>query len=260
MKKPVWVFLVFLIFVGCNCGKDVAVTPGVPNIPTVPSIPNAPIATKTPIYSVAREDNKIAISFDAAWGSEYTRTILDILDEYNIKTTFFVVKFWVEDNPEVAREIVNRGHELGNHSASHPEMGNLSAGDIEEEIMSTHETIKSVTGFEAKLFRPPFGHYSPNMLSTIAGLGYFTIQWDVDSLDWKERGAGDIILRVTEKVQTGSIVLFHNNAKYITEALPMVLDDFKERNLEVVPVSQLIWSEDYIIDHEGRQHKVKKIN
>lgn len=248
--RRMWVFLALLIIAGCGNQEIAPVAPG----------PNAPIAAKTPIYSVAREDNKIAISFDAAWGSEYTRTILDILDEYNIKSTFFVVKFWVEDYPEVAREIINRGHEIGNHSATHPEMGNLSPADIEVEIMSTHETIKSVTGFEANLFRPPFGHYSPGMLSSIAELGYYSIQWDVDSLDWKERGAEDIVLRVTQQVQAGSIVLFHNNAKHITEALPLVLEEFKERNLEVVPVSQLIWHSDYIIDHEGRQHKVKKNN
>lgn len=248
--KRMWVFLALLLIAGCGNKNIAPVAPG----------SNQPIAAKTPIYSVARDDNKIAISFDAAWGSEYTRKILDILDEYNIKTTFFVVKFWVEDYPEVAREIVNRGHELGNHSATHPEMGNLSPEAIEREIMSTHETIKDVTGFEANLFRPPFGHYSPPMLSVIAELGYYTIQWDVDSLDWKERGAEDIVLRVSEKVQPGSIVLFHNNAKYITEALPLVLENFKERNLEVVPVSQLIWHTDYIIDHEGRQHRIKKGN
>lgn len=223
----------------------------------VPVAPKAIVAAKTPIYSVARDDNKIAISFDAAWGSEYTRKILDILDEYKIKTTFFVVKFWVEDNPEMAREIINRGHEIGNHSATHPEMGNLSAAEIEREILTTHQTIKNATGFEAKLFRPPFGHYSQRMLATIAELGYYAIQWDVDSLDWKERGAEDIFLRVTEKSRPGSIILFHNNAKYITAALPQILRNFQERDLAVVPISQLIYYENYIVDHEGRQHQVK---
>lgn len=215
----------------------------------------APAAKELPIYSVEREDNKVAISFDAAWGTEYTRDILDILDKYGVKTTFFVVKFWVEENPEVAREIVNRGHEIGNHSATHPEMGNLSAAKIEEEILSTHDVIRDITGYEPVLFRPPFGHYSESMLKSISGLGYYTIQWDVDSLDWKERGVEDIVLRVTQKSGPGSIVLFHNNAKYITQALPYILEDFRARGLEIVPISQLIHLEDYIIDHQGRQHK-----
>ena len=245
MKRLMLIALALAAFVGCSSRTAVPVTPKVP------------VTGKVPIYSVARDDNKIAISFDAAWGSEYTRDILDILDQYNIKTTFFVVKFWVEDNPEAAREIINRGHELGNHSATHPEMGNLTAAAIEEEIMSTHKTIKDTTGFEATLFRPPFGHYSQGMLATIAELGYYAIQWDVDSLDWKERGAEDILLRVTAKAQAGSIVLFHNNAKYIAEALPAILQNFKERGLEIVPISQLIYYENYTIDHEGRQHQGK---
>ena len=215
----------------------------------------APAAKKLPIYSVEREDNKVSISFDAAWGTEFSRELLDILDEYGIKTTFFVVKFWVEENPEMAREIVNRGHELGNHSATHPQVGNLSAAAIEQEIMSTHEVIKDITGFEPVLFRPPFGHYTEHMLGVMESLGYYTIQWDIDSLDWKERGVEDIVLRVTQRAASGSIVLFHNNAKYVSQALPHILDDFKARNLQVVPISQLIYYEDYIIDHQGRQHK-----
>jgi len=245
MKRLVLLALALTAVAGCSART------------AVPVAPIVPVAGKTPIYSVARDDNKIAISFDAAWGSEYTRDIMDILDQYKIKTTFFVVKFWVEDNPEAAREIINRGHELGNHSATHPEMGNLTAAGIEEEIISTHNTIKDITGFEAKLFRPPFGHYSQGMLATIAELGYYSIQWDVDSLDWKERGAEDIVLRVIDKTRPGSIVLFHNNAKYITAALPLILQNFKERGLEVVPISQLIYYDDYLIDHEGRQHQAK---
>jgi polysaccharide deacetylase family sporulation protein PdaB len=237
MKKVVLLLILALLVGGCTAD-------------TV-----APASKKLPIYSVAREDNKLSISFDAAWGTEYTRDILDILDQYEIKTTFFVVQFWVEDYPEMAREIVNRGHELGNHSATHPQMGDLSAAEIEREIMATHETIREITGFEAKLFRPPFGHYSGPMLEKIESLGYYTIQWDVDSLDWKERGTEEVVQRVTRLAGPGSIVLFHNNAKYITQALPLILEDFRRRNLEVVPASELIYYEDYIIDHEGRQHR-----
>ena len=241
MKRLVFLMLALAAVAGCSART------------AVPVAPTAPVAGKAPIYSVERDDNKVAISFDAAWGSEYTRDILDILDQFNLKTTFFVVKFWVEDNPEAAREIINRGHEIGNHSATHPEMGNLSAAAIESEIMTTHNTIKDVTGFEAKLFRPPFGHYSQSMLSTIAGLSYYAIQWDVDSLDWKERGIEDIVLRVTEKTRPGSIILFHNNGKYTAAALPLVLQNFKERNLQVVPISQLIHRDNFEMDHEGRQ-------
>lgn len=253
MKKICGLILLIVLVIGCSPGS---VGPTIPTVPAEP-LPSLghPLPGKTPIYSVARTDNKLAISFDAAWGSEYTRQILDILDEYQIKTTFFVVQFWVEANPDVAREIVNRGHEIGNHSATHPEMGNLGADAITREIMATHKTIADVTGFEPKLFRPPFGHYTPKMLETIAQLGYYAIQWDVDSLDWKELGAEDIIQRVEKRAHGGSIILFHNNAKDITAALPRVLEGFRRNNLSVVPISQLIYLEDYTIDHEGKQHK-----
>ncbi|MTI95581.1 MAG: deacetylase [Firmicutes bacterium] len=237
MRKLLIVLLIILL-AGCRPGTE-------------------PVTTdkKLPIYSVAREDNKLAISFDAAWGIEYTEQILDTLDEYGIKTTFFVVQFWVEDYPEMAQMIVNRGHEIGNHSATHPEMGNLSPTQIKEEIMSTHKTIYETTGFEPCLFRPPFGHYSDQLLETMEDLGYYTIQWDVDSLDWKERGVEDIVQRVQAQAGPGSIILFHNNAKYIAQALPLLLDYFSERDYHVVPISELIYKNNYYIDHEGRQHK-----
>lgn len=253
MKKTSGLILLFMFILGCSQGSIGPTTPIVLDEP-FPSL-SQPLPAKTPIYSVAGVDNKLAISFDAAWGSEYTRQILDILDQYKIKTTFFVVKFWVEANPEIAREIVNRGHEIGNHSATHPEMGNLGAEEIENEIMTTHETIFNLTGFEPRLFRPPYGHYTAKMLETIAQLGYYAVQWDVDSLDWKELGAEDIIQRVAKKARGGSIILFHNNARYITAALPQILEGFRQQNLEVVPISRLIYMENYTIDHEGKQHK-----
>lgn len=256
MKRLLVSLLISVFLIGCAANVSEPPSPEQPGVP--PTAPRIPLAGKTPIYSVARDDNKVAISFDAAWGSEFTRPILAILDEYQIKTTFFVVKFWVEDHPEAAREIVERGHEIGNHSATHPEMGNLSAPAITTEITSTHQAIKEATGFEAWLFRPPFGHYSPPMLATIAGLGYYAIQWDVDSLDWKERGVEDIVLRVVGQAKPGSIILFHNNAKYITAALPRVLDGLQELGLEVVPISQLIYYDGYSIDHEGCQRRTSQ--
>jgi len=230
--------LLSLILLGPSCSEVLPVAGG---------------EKKLPIYSVERADMKVAISFDAAWGTEHTGKILDILDEYGIKTTFFVVKFWVETNPEMAREIVNRGHEIGNHSATHPEVGNLSEERVRRELLETHQTIYETTGFKPSLFRPPFGHYTTRMLQVIEELGYYTIQWDVDSLDWKERGVEDLVRRVTERTTPGSIVLFHNNARYLTQALPLILQHFQERGYEVVPVSELIYTENYYIDHQGRQ-------
>lgn len=206
-----------------------------------------------PIYSVERQDKKIAISFDAAYGDEYTLDILDTLDKYKIKSTFFLVKFWIDKYPHQVKEIYNRGHEIGNHSATHPNMSTLSREQIIEEINSTGQAIFELTQEEPILFRPPFGDYNDLLIQTCRELGYYPIQWDIDSLDWKELGVQSVVDTVTRNVESGSIVLFHNNAKYIKEYLPIVIERLLEKGYEIVPVSELIHFDNYTIDKSGRQ-------
>ena len=209
-----------------------------------------------PIYCVERDDNKIAISFDAAWGTEFTDEILEILEERNIKCTFFLVGFWVDAHPDKVRIIAEKGHEIGNHSTNHPHMSNLSREQIIKEIETTQEKIKELAGERSvKLIRPPFGDYNNLLIKTCREMGFYPIQWDVDSLDWKELGAEHTYKQVTEKVKSGSIVLFHNNAKYTTQALPGILDKFLEEGYDFVPISELIYKDSYDIDHTGMQKK-----
>src|SRR5690554_1546016 len=208
-----------------------------------------------PIYSVDTPDKKIAISFDAAWGDEFTQEILDILEDHKIQSTFFLVKFWVDNYPEQVKAIHKAGHEIGNHSSTHPDMAKIPQEEIIHELNVTGEKIEKLTGEEPILFRPPFGSYNDTLINTARDLGYYTIQWDVDSLDWKEEGVQSIIQRVTSKVRNGSIVLFHNNAKYMTKALPAILNTLQTERYEIVPISQLIYREDYYVDHSGRQVK-----
>jgi polysaccharide deacetylase family sporulation protein PdaB len=208
-----------------------------------------------PIYSVATDEKKIAISFDAAWGAEYTSKIMDILEERDIKTTFFLVGFWVDKYPERVREMAKRGHEVANHSTTHPEMSKLNREQIINEIITTQEKIEELAGNRAvRLLRPPFGDYNDLLIQTCNELDFYVIQWDVDSLDWKEIGVDHMYNRVTSKVGNGSIVLFHNNAKYITEALPLILDHLLAEGFTIVPVSELIYKENYQLDHTGRQY------
>jgi len=207
-----------------------------------------------PIYSVYSEEKKIAISFDAAWGAEYTTTIMDILEERNIKTTFFLVGFWIDKYPERVKEIALRGHEIGNHSTTHPEMSKLSKTQIITEIETTQKKIEDLAGDRAvRLFRPPFGDYNDLLIQTCREMDFAVIQWDVDSLDWKELGVQPMVDRVIKNVRNGSIVLFHNNAKYITEALPLILDHLLTEGYSIVPVSELIIKNNYRLDHTGRQ-------
>lgn len=210
-----------------------------------------------PIYCVDTEEKKVAISFDAAWGDQFTDGILEILDRYNIKSTFFLVGFWVDKYPDEVRKIKEKGHDVGNHSSTHPHMSQLSSEKIAQELNITGDKIKNITGEKPFLFRPPFGDYNNTLIETAKQNGYYTIQWDVDSLDWKELGAQPVVDRVTRNVKKGSIVLFHNNAKYVLEYLPLVIERLQKEGYEIVPISQLIIKEDYYIDHTGMQKKLK---
>lgn len=211
-----------------------------------------------PVYRVNTPEKKVAISFDAAWGADKTPELLEILKENNIKTTFFLVGFWVKDYPEMAKRIVVEGHEIGNHSSTHPNMGGLSEEKILNELTQTHKIIKDYTGYEAKLFRPPFGDYSNRLIKTCRDFGYEVIQWDVDSLDWKDLSASAITDRVVKRVKPGSIVLFHNNGKHTADALPGILQAFKEEGFSVVPISELLLKGNYYIDHSGEQRQLKE--
>lgn len=206
-----------------------------------------------PIYSVDRNDKKIAISFDAAYGDEFTEDILDTLDKYNIKSTFFLVGFWIDKFPHRVEEIHKRGHEIGNHSSTHPNMPTLSREGMVNELISTHEKIAKITKTKPNLFRPPFGDYNNLLIQTARELDYYVIQWDIDSLDWKELGVEPVIDTVVKNTSSGSIILFHNNAKYIKEYLPVVIQRLQEKGFEIVPVSELIYKDNFRMDNSGRQ-------
>ena len=211
-----------------------------------------------PIYSVERKDKVLAISFDADWGSAQTPALLNILDEYGVKTTFFLVGIWVERYPELVKEIAARGHEIGNHSTTHPQMSQVSEAKIREELKTTSDRIELLTGVRPALFRPPYGDYNDRVVSVSRAEGYECIQWNVDSLDWKNRGVQDLILQATKNNNPGDIVLFHNDSQYIAEALPTILQRYKSAGFTIVPVSEILLSGETEIDHTGRQYPTKQ--
>lgn len=208
---------------------------------------------KLPIYSVGTEEKKVAISFDAAWGNEHTGPLLDILDQYGVKTTFFLVNFWAEKYPEDVKTIHQRGHEVENHSATHPDMTKLSPEQIRTELNTTADTIEGLIGVRPDLFRPPFGAYNNAVIETAEAEGYKVIQWSVDSLDWRNIPASQIIDRVLSQVKPGSIVLFHNNAEHVEEYLPPILEGLHNAGYQVVPIGELIYKDNYHIDNAGKQ-------
>lgn len=213
---------------------------------------------KLPIYCVSRDYKAVSLTFDAAWGNEDTQMLIDIMARYNVKATFFVVGQWVDKYPESVLALHEAGHEVMSHSDTHPHMNSLSADQIREEINSCNDKIESVTGVRPILFRAPYGEYNNNVIGTVNDMGIQVIQWDVDSLDWKDLSAEEISNRVLGKVNAGSIVLFHNAAKHTPEALAGIIENLLADGYTIMPVSQLLLSGDYTIDHEGRQCPVQR--
>lgn len=206
-----------------------------------------------PVYSVEREDKKIAISFDCAWGTDYTDQLLEVLGREQVHATFFMVEFWAEKYPDFVKKIDEAGHEIGTHSATHSYMSKFSEAQIRAELASSSEAIETVTGKRPELFRAPYGDYNDRLIRTAREEGFYTIQWDVDSLDWKNLSANDIAMRVISRVQSGSIILCHNNGEHTAEALPIILDTLKNKGYEFVPVGQLIYRDNFTVDANGRQ-------
>lgn len=206
-----------------------------------------------PIYRVEREDNKIAISFDCAWGTDYTDKLLEIMEKEDVKCTFFAVEFWTKKNPEYIKKISDYGHEIGTHSATHPYMSKLDRETIIKELSSSVSEIEKITGKKVELFRAPYGDYNDRLIKTASELNLFTIQWDVDSLDWKDLSAKQICDRVIKRVKSGSIVLFHNQGLNTAQALPTIISELKDKGYQFVKISDLIYHENYQMKTDGSQ-------
>ena len=224
-------------------------------LPDSITVSNTVNGRELPIYCVQTEKPQIALSFDAAWGNEDTAKILEILKKHNVKVTFFMTGGWVESYPDDVKAILADGHDLGNHSENHKNMSQLSDSECEEELMAVHRKVQELTGYEMFLFRPPYGDYDNDVIKVAKKCGYYPIQWAVDSLDWKDYGVDSIIKTVTEHkhLGNGSIILCHNGAKFTAEALDTLITTLEKKGYEFVPISELIYKDNYHLDHEGRQ-------
>ena len=187
------------------------------------------------------------------WGNEDTQELIDILGRYGVRATFFVVGDWVDKYPESVKALHDAGHEVMNHSNDHAHMTQLSKEEIIADVEACNDKIEAVTGVRPTLIRPPYGEYDDHVIAAIRSIGMEPIQWDVDGSHWKEISAQEIAQRVTSRVQSGSIVLFHNAALHTPEALPGILECLLQEGYTFVPISELILEEPYTIDHTGRQ-------
>lgn len=210
-----------------------------------------------PIYCVKHDGSEkcISISFDAAWGADDTIEILNTLDKYNVKATFFMTGGWVDSYPDMVKEICSRGHDLGNHSHNHKQMSKLSASEQKDEIMYVTDKVKELTGYDVFLFRPPYGDYNSTLINTVYGCNHYPIQWNVDSLDWRDYGVENIIKTVTnhKALGNGSIILMHNGAKYTAKALGTVIETLQSQGYTFIPISEMIIRDNFHMDGTGRQ-------
>lgn len=206
-----------------------------------------------PIYKVDTDEKKISLSFDVAWGTDNIDDILKVLKKHEVKATFFLVGSWVDDNKELVEKIHKEGHEIGNHSNTHANTKQLSEDAVVQEIELTSDKISNITGEKTTLFRPPFGDVDTKTLDICKSLGYQVVKWDVDSMDWKQLGPNHVIERVVKNSQPGSIVLFHANINNSATYLDSIITNLKKEDYKIVPVSKMLYKENFTIDSNGVQ-------
>ena len=163
---------------------------------------------------------------------------------------------WIDRYPQSVKKFHDAGHEILNHSDSHGHMNQMSAEDIVNDINSCEEKIKTVTGESKMLFRAPYGEYNDTVVSAAREAGYEVVQWDCDSLDWKDLSADEIEKRIMSKVKNGSVILMHNGAKNTPQALEQILPKLKEKGWSFAKISELIYQDGYKIDNSGKQIKL----
>ena len=210
---------------------------------------------KLPIYSVETDQKKIAITFDAAWTNQDTEDLIKILKKHNATATFFIVGDWADKFPESVKAFYDAGHTIANHSDTHKAFSKCSREEIKTEITNCNEKLEKIIGEKVTLLRAPSGDYTNESLEVTEALGMYMIQWDNDSLDYTGLTVDEIVKRIMSRASNGSIVLFHNGVDTTAEALDKVLTELTNQGYSFVSVNDLIYKENYSIDHTGRQHK-----
>ncbi len=198
-----------------------------------------PASAHQPIYQGSREGKRLALAINIDWGEEYLPAILEDLAAKKVKVTFFVTGAWMRKNPLLLQEIVARGHEVGNHGFSHKDPTHLSDGDLVKLIEDTGILLKNLCNIEMKLFAPPAGAVNDRVAKIAASLGYETIMWTIDTIDWQRPAPEVIIDRVIGKLEPGAIILAHPTAP-TQVALPKIIEISRARGYEFVTVGEII--------------------
>lgn len=241
-----------LLILGC-CVLAAVLTVSIVTSSYTQVVNTAAVEKKTPIYCVDRGEEKVvSLSFDAAWGNEQTEGLLKTLEEYNVKTTFFLVGEWVEKYAESVKDIFDAGHDVGNHSDTHAHLPEMGKEQIIDDLNACNDKIEEITSVRPTLFRPPYGDYNNTLVEATDSMPMYNVQWDIDSLDWKDPSPQDMVDRIVKNLRPGSIILMHNGAKNTPEALPLIIEAIFDQGYEIVPISEILLDCEYETDHEGR--------
>lgn len=210
-----------------------------------------------PVYSVDTKEKKIALTMNCAWNADDIDSILDTLSKNKVHITFFMVGDWVDKYPEYVKKIADNGHEIANHSNTHPHVNQLNVDKNMEEIKLCSEKIEKITGDKTTLYRGPYGEYNDTVINAANALKHVTIQWNLDTLDYTGLTGEEMWKRLDSKLSNGSIILSHNGTKHTADSLELLLHNIKEKGYEVVTVSELIYKDNYTIDANGMQKQIK---
>lgn len=206
-----------------------------------------------PIYKVQTEEKKVALTLNCAWNDSDIDQILKTLEENQCKVTFFMVGDWIEKFPEAVKKVDQAGCEIASHSNTHPHVNNLSYEENIKEIEESNKKIEALTGKTTKLYRPPYGEYNNTVIKAASDKGYYPIQWSLDTLDYTGLTETQMWDRLKNKIGPGDIILMHNGTKHTADSLDGLIKNIKQLGYKIVTVSELIYSENYHIDVNGKQ-------
>ncbi|TMU87740.1 hypothetical protein FGG79_06415 [Bacillus sp. BHET2] len=226
-------------------------------IPPVKHLPDLPAS---PVYRGNPDKPMVSFIINVAWGNEYIPDMLATLKKHQVYATFFLEGRWVKNNPDLAKMIVDAGHEVGNHSYSHPDMRTLEPVKVREELKKTNEMIEVTTGEKVKWFAPPSGSYRDEVVNIADEMHMRTVMWSVDTIDWQKPEPHVLVERVMSKVHKGAIVLMHPTASTANSFNTLILQ-IKEKNLRIGTISSLVKEERIVddIDNSSEQgNSIKK--
>ncbi len=214
---------------------------------------SAQVSKLLPVYKVDTKDKKVSLTLNCAWNDSDITNILETLEKQNCKVTFFMVGEWVERFPESAKKIKEAGHEIATHSNTHPHVTQMTYEQNIKEIEESIKTIQETTGATVKLYRAPYGEYNDTVIQSANDKNLIPIQWSLDTLDYTNLTGEQMWERIKGKLSNGDIILMHNGTTHTADSLEMIIKNIKESGYEIVPVSSLVYHENYSIDINGVQ-------